>query len=176
MDRPSKTIPLMAIVATDWITSHIKKASLDPAHPLPLLPNQICMVNCTNGITASNPITGAIEINGKPGDTLRFYMQSEYNNCQTTVVHYRLTGRLGSAVGINESQGIIQQGTTPQPTTFSPPACEDAEVTSTYFTAPIAAPGKQEIHQSFALYIAVRGQDDPQLFGYFVWQPIVVVK
>jgi hypothetical protein len=106
------------------------------------------------------------------GDVVRIYGTSEYNNMDNAVLIYRIAKHGGYDVFspfISRKYGQQADSAQGLPPVFK-------QMGFWFYETSVQKAGTEKWYVSFALYIRVRGQVDPVLYGYFYWNPTVVVK
>jgi hypothetical protein len=167
-------INIQVVIDTDAITSEYPNPSKDQRNPTGLPHKFMYMV-----ATRANVITGSgsadLTIKADVGDIIRWYAVSEYGNFDSSVLIYDLPKWSGDTVfnnttfSVYERQGILPANGTALPVGFS-------NQSFWFNQAEIVRPGTEGYYVQFALYTRQRGVADPQLFGYFFWDPTIIVK
>jgi len=120
--------------------------------------------------------TGDLSFKANVGDVVRFNMISEYDNFDNAVIMYNV-GKFGgdavfgpfSSKVFTKTAVIPATGTSPLPPTFEP-------MKFWYYETDILKTGTENFNISFALYKRDRNNPNPVLYGYFYWDPTVIVK
>lgn len=122
--------------------------------------------------------TSELTFQAEVGDVVRFNTISEYNNMDNAVLLYGIEKFPGTVVNVfNDfsskvyTKTVIQanNGQSPLPVSY-------ADVKFWFYESSVAKAGTENFMISFALYTRVRGQANPVLYGYFQWDPTIVVK
>jgi hypothetical protein len=137
---------------------------------------QYMVASNLTGSTGTNG-TADLVISALSGDVVRFNAVSEYDNFNNAVIIYNIqkfggvnvfsdfTSKVFSAPGIQPSVGA------------SPLPIQTVNTMSYWFyQADVINSGTEDYNISFALYILDRPSGTMKLFGYFVWDPRIVVK
>lgn len=175
----NEIINVQIIIDTDKIISDMNKKGIKPSQnkdaPTGLDHSyQFMVVSTLANIKGQG--TADLEFKAEVGDVVRFNTVSEYNNMDNAVLLYQIK-KFGGTDVFNEfsskvyTKKVIQAagGTSPLPPTF-------ADVRFWFYESSIAKAGTEDFDIRFALYTRVRGQENPVLYGYFYWDPRVVVK
>lgn len=175
----NEIINVQIIIDTDKIISDMKKKGITPSTnkdaPTGLDHSyQFMVVSTLANIKGQG--TADLEFKAEVGDVVRFNTVSEYNNMDNAVLLYQIK-KFGGTDVFNEfsskvyTKKVIQAagGVSPLPPTF-------ADVRFWFYESSIAKAGTEDFDIRFALYTRVRGQENPVLYGYFYWDPRVVVK
>jgi hypothetical protein len=121
--------------------------------------------------------TADLTINALVGDVVRFNAVSEYDNFNSAVIMYNVQKFGGSNVfGDFTSKVFTAPGV--QPSVGASPLPIQVVNTMTYwfYQADVITSGTEQYNISFALYTLDRAAGTMKLFGYFVWDPTIIVK
>jgi hypothetical protein len=175
----NEIINIQIIIDTDKIISDLNKKGIKPSQNKDLptgLDHSYQFMVASTLASIKGQGTADLEFKAEVGDVVRFNAISEYNNMDNAVLMYNIK-KFGGTDVFNEfsskvyTKKVIQaaSGTSPLPPTF-------AEVKFWFYESSIAKSGTEDFNIHFALYTRVRGQENPVLYGYFYWDPRVVVK
>jgi len=177
----SEFIHLQVTVDTDMLIgkyrSQLKNTS--PDNPFMINDNFFYAVVSTNA-AISGQGTSNIKFAAVKDDKLRVYATSEYGNLDNPVLIYNIHKLSGDDILKNfqshKTSKVAVQPCNPDeahPEKVLPPVY--TEMAFWYFEASVANKGKESFTFHFALYERVRTQDNPQLIGYFKWDPTIQV-
>lgn len=162
-------------IDTDRLIKDYPNPSQDPGSPTGIAHNyQYMVVSGNEAINGQG--TADLEFTAYPGDEVRFTMTSEYNNMDNPVLMYGITkfGEGTDVFGTFTSESATDSTPVPNGNAVVPPVY--AEETFYYYQANVKQSGQEHFMISFAMYERVRGGGDPQLIGYFIWDPTITVK
>jgi hypothetical protein len=171
----NEIINVQIVIDTDKILKNFKSPSKDQNNPTGLDHTyQFMVVSTLANIKGQG--TADLEFSAEVGDVVRFNAISEYNNMDNAVMMYGITKFGGTDVFNAFSSKVYTKtaiqannGQSPLPPVF-------ASETFWFYESSIAKAGTEDFMIRFALYTRVRGQENPVLYGYFHWDPRVVVK
>ncbi|WCT13042.1 inclusion body family protein [Mucilaginibacter jinjuensis] len=167
-------INIQVVIDTDAITNDYPNPSKDPAHPTGLPHNYMYMVATRANVIVGSG-TGDLSIKADVGDIIRWYGTSEYGNFDSSVVLYKMERFAGDTVfnnltfSVYKRQGVLPTDGSVFPINFS-------EQTYWFNQANVVNKGTENYNIQFALYTRQRGTANPVLFGYYYWDPTIVVK
>jgi hypothetical protein len=173
----NEIINIQIVIDTDKIIKDHTAPSQNPKAPTGLTHEYQFMVASTLASIGGQG-KGELVFNAEVGDVVRFNAISEYNNMDNAVLVYSIDPFIGEKNNVfNEfsskvyTKSVIQAvaGQSPIPPTF-------ADVKFWFYETTVKQTGTENFQVSFGLYRRVRGQADPVLYGYFQWDPTIVVK
>lgn len=177
MQKLGSIVSCTTLVSTDRLLEEYPNPSLDPTNPTNVHFRNICLISFSNTWNFSHGLEKVHNLITIPNRDIRFYMTSEYNNYQSSVVQYGLIMVNGSSVldpEVSLTTQICPEAIYPK--TFSPLTIDTEPRPETYAQTKILKLGRERLIQQFAVYIQTRGASEPQLYGYFEWHPVIKVE
>lgn len=174
LSESQEIVNIQIVIDTDAITTDYPNPSKDPAHPTGLPHNYMYMV-ATRASTISGSGTPDLTITADVGDVIRWYAVSEYGNFDSAVVVYNIAKFGGTTVfnnltfSVYTRQGILPADGTTLPVGFS-------SQNFWFNQANVISTGTENYNIQFALYTRQRGVANPVLFGYYYWDPTIIVN
>jgi hypothetical protein len=175
----NEIINVQIVINTDKVVNDMTKRGITPSkdqnNPTGLDHSyQFMVVSTLANIQGQG--TADLSFTAEVGDVVRFNAISEYDNMDNAVLMYGITKFGGTDVFNAFSSKIYTKtaiqannGQSPLPPVF-------VNETFWFYESSIANSGTEDFMIRFALYTRVRGQQNPVLYGYFQWDPRVVVK
>jgi hypothetical protein len=116
-----------------------------------------------------------LNFNAEVGDAVRIHATSEYDNYDNPVLIYDIKRFQGDQVFSTFNSEILTK-TTVEPSTpkVLPPTY--AKEKFWFYQANVKNTGAEGFMIYFAMYVKERGNPNPQLFGYYYWDPTITVK
>ncbi|MBF7092097.1 inclusion body family protein [Flavobacterium sp. ALJ2] len=121
--------------------------------------------------------TADLVINALSGDVVRFNAVSEYDNFNNAVIIYNIQ-KFGGANVFSDFTSRVFSAPGVQPSAGASPLPIQTVNTMTYwfYQADVITSGTENYNISFALYTLDRPSGTMKLYGYFVWDPTIIVK
>ena len=172
MNGMNEIINIQIVIDTDKVIKDHPSPSKDQNNPTGLSHQYQYMV-----VSGNEQITGqgTADLNFKAftGDIVRITMVSEYNNLDNPILVYKINKFGGNDVFSQfNSETITTKTVEPSSPNVLPPVVEERKFW--YYQANVNNPGTENYQVWFAMYQRVRG-GNPQLFGYFYWDPTITV-
>ena len=121
--------------------------------------------------------TADLTITALVGDLVRFNAISEYDNFNSAVIMYNVQKFGGSNVfGDFTSKVFTAPGVQPSTGASPLPIQTVNNMTFWFYQADVISSGTEQYNISFALYTLDRTSGTMKLFGYFVWDPTIIVN
>ncbi len=168
---------IQVIIDTDKIINDYPKGgSTDSTKPTGIGHQYQYMV-ASNLTGSKGSGTADLEINAVSGDVVRFNAVSEYDNFNNAVIIYNIQKFGGTDVfGPFTSKVFTAAGVQPSAGASPLPIQQVSGMSYWFYQADVIKPGTENYNISFALYTMDRASGNMKLFGYFVWDPTIVVK
>ena len=176
----AEIINVMIVIDTDKLMKdHPKQENPDQNRPEFIGHDYEYMIASNNSaITGSG---GAdLEFKAYVGDVVRFNMTSEFANFENPVIMYNLeknTSRNPNddvfgpfASKVFHKNGVVPEvGNSPLPT-----SCE--KLPFWFYQSDVLETGTEFFNIYFVLYYRERGNPCPQVYGYYAWDPTIIVN
>jgi hypothetical protein len=172
----SQFINVQIIIDTDKIIKDYPNPSKNSKSPTQIgLLYEYMVVSTDNLIKGQG--TSSLEFSAENGDIVRFNAISEYYNMDNPVLIYGL-GPIGGSPNVFgtfisttiEKTGIIPgSGIETIPPNFT-------KMKFWYYQSTVEKSGTENFNIKYAIYQRVRGKENPELFGYFQYDPKIIVK
>jgi len=174
----SEFIHIQVTVDTDALLKAHSGLSQDPKNPTMVNESLIYSVVSTNASSSGYQGTSSLDFNAQVGDKVRVYGTSEYANLDNPLLIYNIEKLPGHQndpnVLVNFRSHIIEKvSVQPSKDQVLPPTFKPASFW--YFEADVEKTGTEHFTFHFALYKRDRKQANPQLVGYFQWDPVINV-
>lgn len=173
----SEFIHIMVVVDTDYILSHYSSLSKDSKNPTMINAHCIYAVVSSNAAISGTQGTATLRFKAYTGDAVRVTSSSEYNNIDNPILLYNISKLSGTTVLTDfDSNTLTRVAVEPGGDSVPlilPPKFKEQDFW--YFQADVSSKGTESFTFWFALYERVRGQKDPELVGYFKWDPSIQV-
>lgn len=167
----SKTIDILVTVDAQSIMSQYPNASTDENNPTMINPNFVYMFASTNALSGNG--TGDLAISAQVGDSVNFSCITISNNSVNSAFIYDIQRVAGSDVFSQFTSSMLNLSTLePSVPDALPPALTNQKFWK--FGANVISLGSERYTANFALYEGISGSN-PQLVGYFTWDPKIVV-
>lgn len=176
MEKLATIVACTTLVSTDQLQQEYPNPSLDPMNPTHVHFRNICLISYGSSWRFSHGLEKVHTLNALPEHDIRFYMTSEYNNYQSSVIQYALfTGKRSPVLGpdVTLITQVCEESIYPK--TFDPLITATEPRPETYAQTKILKHGRERLTQQFAVYTQVRGYSVPQLYGYFEWHPVISI-
>ncbi|THF53294.1 hypothetical protein E6C50_03580 [Flavobacterium supellecticarium] len=168
---------IQVIIDTDKIINDYPKGgSTDSTKPTGIGHQYQYMV-ASNLTGSAGSGTADLVINAVSGDVVRFNAVSEYDNFNNAVIIYNIQKFGGTDVfGPFTSKVFTAAGVQPSAGASPLPIQQVNGMSYWFYQADVIKPGTENYNVSFALYTMDRASGNMKLFGYFVWDPTIIVK
>ncbi|HRB70979.1 inclusion body family protein [Flavobacterium sp. WV_118_3] len=168
---------IQVIIDTDKIINDYPKGgSTDSTKPTGIGHQYQYMV-ASNLTGSAGSGTADLVINAVSGDVVRFNAVSEYDNFNNAVIIYNIQKFGGTDVfGPFTSKVFTAAGVQPSAGASPLPIQQVSGMSYWFYQADVIKPGTENYNVSFALYTMDRASGNMKLFGYFVWDPTIIVK
>jgi hypothetical protein len=179
----SAFIHIQVTVDTDELLSLYKgKLSQNPNDPTMVNKKLIYAVVSTNASIEGHQGTTDLKFLANKDDKVRVYGTSEYGNMDNPILVYKIA-KLGSGPDIltdfasNKTEKMAVQPCNRTPSDpkekVLPPVFKNMDFW--YYEANVSATGDENFTFWFAIYERLRTQKNPNLLGYFKWDPAIHV-
>jgi len=173
------SIEILVIIDTDKLQlNYSGGGSKDYNKPTPI-DHSYEFMYCA-GAPSSQAGTGDLTFQAKPGDFVSFFGTSFYGNADVAVIVYGIQPIDGQPNVFNnfDVEQIVRQGAA-QPDPNAPsrngmPAIH-GPITFSTLASRVKQAGTEKFWIQFAVYTLADGETQ-QLFGYFAWDPTIIVK
>ena len=170
----SKTINILISIDTDNVKK-IANPSKDQAHPTGIAHNLGYMV-ATGTSVNSGQGTGDLNFNALVGDTVRSFAISGSDNFEDAVLLYgmpRFSGEtvLGTFIYENFTKSTVVANST-----STPLPARIAEESFWFYQSSVVKKGTEGFMVQFGLYSRDPNSGQPVLYGYYQWDPTIVVS
>lgn len=167
----SKTINVQITIDAQGIVNSYSNPSQDQNSPTGIAHNFGFMVATSNTISGSG--TGNLNFSAQVGDTVRFFGVSASNNFEDAILLYGINAFSGTQVFSSFSNlTFTKNGVSP-----SGPSVLPAHIGSQqywFYQSSVVQAGTEGYKVVFALYTR-DSNGNPQLYGYFQWDPTITV-
>jgi hypothetical protein len=168
----SKSIYIQVTLDAVGIMSAYPNSSKNANNPTQISLNYTYMVPSINAVSGSG--TGDLEITALVGDDVNFAGVSASNNRQNTVLIYEVSRVSGDNVFTNfANRTLVARTAVPDGSSVIPPAIINENFS--FFNATVIQRGTERYRITFALYTR-DGSGEPVLYGYFTWDPTIIVQ
>jgi hypothetical protein len=172
-------IDILIVVDTAFIKSTYPNPSQDPNCPTGIAHMSNAMFSSDLRGVLSGQGTADLRLRANGGDTVRLRAMSVDQNSDTAVIAYGVRHWAGDAVFdpflavlVGRQRAVMPDVTTPN---GLPPV--SGRINFTYHQSTVRRTGMEAFFVNFALYTTDPADDQAQkLFGYFYWDPTVVVE
>ncbi|WP_017326581.1 inclusion body family protein [Synechococcus sp. PCC 7336] len=170
----SKTINILITIDTDAVKKHYQNPSQDSTEPTGIAHNYGFMV-ATGTVINSGQGTGDLNITALVGDNLRAFATSGSNNFEDGVLLYGMPKFSGDQVLSEfQYQNFTKSTVIPNSTTTPLPA-KTADYVFWFYEADVIKAGQEGYRVQFGLYTRSQTTGEPELYGYFEWDPTIIV-
>jgi hypothetical protein len=167
-------INILIAIDTDGVEANYPNPSQNQNNPTPI-GHQYGFMIATGTTVISGQGTGDLNINALVGDTVRAFATSGSNNFEDAVLLYGMPQFGGTQVfGAFTYQMFTKSGVVPNSATQPLPANIVTE-SFWFYEADVVQPGTENYMVQFALYTRNPTTGQPQLYGYFQWDPTITV-
>jgi len=162
-------------IDTELLISKYFTPSIVPARPTWIGYDPEYMV-VSNQTLIDGQGNGELKLSASIGDVVCIYGTSKYHNMDSSILIYNIAKLGGEDVfgPFVPRKYVEEPAPTPDSTQKLPSTFK--QLGFWFYETSIQKAGTEKWKVSFALYIRVKGQVDPVLYGYFYWDPTVVVK
>jgi len=176
LSASAEIINVQIIIDTDKLCANYpKQENPDPMNAQGL-PHDYQYMVVSSQAAISGTASADLKFKANVGDVIRFNMTSEFANFENPVMMYDVRKSSGDDVfGPFSSRVFRKQGIVPQigPSPL-PVQCE--ELPFWFFQSDVLGMGTENFLIYFALYYRERGNPCPQVYGYYFWDPAIVVE
>lgn len=181
--RSSETfIDILVVIDTEAIKQYCVQNGITPSTN-PSSPTQLPHVNnfllCTGASSIQNQGTGDLSFSAGPGDFVSFRGTSIYANSDDAVILYGIqpTGNVNVFNNFNYEKITRTGAVMPNPSTTNGIPAAQGTITFSSYSAQVAQSGTELFWVQYGLYIVDPNNKENQiLFGYFAWDPTIVVS
>ncbi|WP_459209756.1 inclusion body family protein [Aquimarina rhabdastrellae] len=165
---------LQTVIDTSKVIRDFKNPSKDKNRPTAINPSGYMYMVVSDNQAISGQGTININFNASVGDVVRMSAVSEFNNFENPVVLYNVAKLSGDDVFSSFiSRSFETKTPIPNKPNPLPPLFENR--TFSFYQADVEKVGSQNFTIWFALYERRRG-GNPELYGYFKWDPKITVS
>lgn len=169
----SKIINVIVVIDTDGVVANYD-SNTDSDDPTGVGHSYGYMVG-TGTTVNSGQGTGDLSISALVGDTVRFFGVSGSNNFEDGVLLFNLPRYSGDQVFSDfEYQQFNKSTVVPNSNTEPLPAAT-ADQDFWFFEADVVADGTENYEVQFGLYTRNEETGQPELYGYYKWDPEITV-
>ena len=168
------TIYIQVIIDSDSVMKAHPNPSQDPNKPTGIAHNQGFMVAASEYVKSGQG-TGDLVITAEVGDTIRWTSSSTSNNFDSAAFTYRMDKFRGAQVTDTPEFKVFRR-TSMVPTSATPPTVNQASQSFWFMTSEVLNPGEEGYNIQFGLYTRDRGVAGQNLYGYFYWDPTIIVN
>lgn len=176
----SQDINILIVIDTEYVKkNNPQQNNPDPNKPVGIDHNSQYMICYDPRGGIKNQATADLQFSALPGDNVSFMGQSIYGNSDDAVIIYGITYWSGDHVFNQfDANTVVRSGAVvPNPDAPSRnglPALQQSISFATFDTR-VRQKGTQNFYVNFALYTCTDGSNQ-KLYGYFYWDPSIVVK
>jgi hypothetical protein len=168
---------IQVIIDTDKIQNDFPKGGSKDSNNPTGIGHQYQYMVASNLTGSSGSGTADLVINAAIGDVVRFNAVSEYDNFNNAVAIYKIA-KFGGVNVFSDftSRVFTAPGIQPSPGASPLPILTVNNMTYWFYQADVINSGTENYNISFAFYSLSRATGKMELFGYFVWDPTIIVK
>jgi hypothetical protein len=170
----SKVINILTTVDTDRVRKDYPNPSKDSNKPTGIGHNYAYMV-CTGTTVNSGQGTGDLNFNALVGDLVRSFAVSGSDNFEDAVLLYGMPRFSGDQVLSDFKYQEFVKSTVVAGSSASPLPPKIVEETFWFYQADVIKKGTENFEMRFALYVRNLTTGQPELFGYYYWDPTIKV-
>ena len=178
LDASSREIDVLIVIDTEFVKNKYPNPSQDPNAPTGIDHAGEFML-CTG---SRGPVVGQgtadLKFQANPGDIVSFAATSIYANSDDAVIVYGINYWSGDHVfNTFVPNVVVRRGAAvPDPDTMNGLPAMQVAVNFASFGAKVKAGGTENFYVFFALYVLGADGETQNLFGYFYWDPTIVVS
>jgi nematocidal protein AidA len=131
------------------------------------------------GAPSTQAGSGDLTFQAKPGDFVSFFGTSIYDNADAAVIIYGIVPANGQPNVFNKFEVELitrRNAVQPNPNTDSGIPAITGPVTFSTLTSRVKQSGQELYIIQFGMYVLADDGETQQLFGYFQWDPTIIVK
>jgi hypothetical protein len=172
----NEVINVEIIIDTDRLINDFETPSQDADSPIAIDHNYMYVVVSTPSGTSGNENNINLKLSAEVEDVIRFNAISEYNNMDNSVLLCEIKKVKGANVFGKFKSKVYNKISVEAASGKSPLPPEFAKRVFWFYESSVKKMGKETFSLKFALYVRIRGQQDPVFFGYFICHQVIVVE
>ncbi len=172
------SINILIVIDTEYVKANYPVGSKDQNNPTGINHSSQFMICSSPRGVVSGQGTADLKFKANPGDFVSFYGSSIYDNSDDAVIVYGIKYWSGDKVFNQFVPNLVTRAHAVMPDTTTsnglPPVTTSMNFTS--LDSRVAKAGTENFYVYFALYTLAADGETQQLFGYYYWDPTVVVS
>lgn len=174
-----QNINVLIVIDTAYVKANYGTPSQDPTNPTYIDHNSQYMICTGSRAPVTNQATADLQFTADPGDFVSFYGQSIYGNAQDAVIVYGIvknTQKQGGNVfnAFTADTVTITGAAAPNGPTAVP--AQNIPATFNSLDARVEGQGTEYFNVYFGLYELDGTGENQNLFGYYAWDPTIIVQ
>lgn len=169
-------INVLVVIDTDYVRALPGTPSQDPTQPTAIDHDSQFMICTGSRAPVTNQGTADLQFTANPGDVVRFYGQSIYGNAQDAVIIYGIEYQTEAQVFNPFNTGVITRSGAAVPTVPTGVPATNTSVNFISLDTMVATGGTEHFMVYFGLYILDDTGENQTLYGYYSWDPSIVVQ
>ncbi len=174
----AESINILIVIDTEYVKAHYPNPSQDQNKPTGIDHNSQFMICSDPRGVVGGQGTAALSFMANPGDFVSFYGTSIYDNSDDAVIVYGINYWSGDNVFNQFVPNLVTRAhaVIPDTTTSNGLPPVTASINFTSLDTRVAKAGTENFYVYFALYTLAQDGETQQLYGYYYWDPQVVVS
>jgi nematocidal protein AidA len=172
------SINILIVIDTEYVKTNYPNPSKDQNNPTGINHSSQFMICSDPRGVVSGQGTADLSFRANPGDFVSFYGSSIYDNSDDAVIVYGIKYWSGDNVFNQFVPNLVTRAHAVMPDTTTsnglPPVTTSMNFTS--LDSRVSKAGTENFYVYFALYTLAADGETQQLFGYYYWDPTVVVS
>jgi hypothetical protein len=169
-------INVLIVIDTDYVRANYPTPSQDPTQPTAIDHNSEFMICTGSRAAVTGQGTADLQFTANPGDVVRFYGQSIYGNAEDAVILYGIAYQTGGQVFNPFTTGAITRSGAAVPTIPNGVPATNLAANFISLDSMVATQGTEHFIVYFGLYVLDGTGENQTLFGYYCWDPSIVVQ
>jgi len=170
-------IDVIIVIDTDYVKTTYGPNNNAQNNPQAIDHNSEYMV-CTGASSVTKQGTADLSFSASPGDQVSFRGVSVYDNSDDAVIIYGIQKYGGDNVFNTFTTNLVTRSgaVVPDPNQLNGLPATTASINFCSYSAAIRAKGTENFVVQFALYTLDKTHETQQLYGYYQWDPTIIVS
>lgn len=177
LESSGQQINILVVIDTEYLKTNYQNPSKDPTHPTGINHNSQFMICTGSRGIVSGQGTADLSFRANAGDTASFTGVSIYDNSDDAVIIYGIQYWSGDQVFNQFVPNLVTRtgAVMPDPNTSNGLPALQAKFNFSSFDSKLRNSGKENFYVFFALYKLSDNGQNQDIFGYFYWDPTIIV-